>query len=77
MDAKQMRNLAHQGNHECAPKDWRDVPIVTNDYDLDATLMHRDNPNLPARLSLYVKHVVKPYGPITAYRGYHGYGGDS
>ena len=72
-----MRNLSHSGNHECAPKDWRDVPVVTNDYDLDATIMHRNNANLPQRLALYVKRGTQPYRPRTGYNGYHNYGGDS
>jgi len=74
MRAKEMRELAHQGNHQAAPKDWRDVPVVTNDYDLDATILHRDNPNLPQRLALYVKTGPRRYGPS---RGYHGYGVDT
>lgn len=77
MRAKQMHDLAHAGTHQCAPKDWRDVPIVTNDYDLDATIMHRDNPALPQRLGMYVKRSGKAYGPLTAYNAYHGYSGDN
>lgn len=77
MKAKAMRELAHCGNHDCAPKDWRDVPNMTGDYDLDATIMHRDNPDLPRRLELYVKRGDNAYGPLTGYNGYHGYGGDN
>jgi hypothetical protein len=65
-----MHNLAHQGCHDCGPKAWRNVPNVTGDYDLDATILHRNNPNLPARLKLYVKTKLKSYGP----KGYAGYG---
>lgn len=76
MRAKQMREIGHSGNHECAPKDWRDVPDLTGDYDLDATIQHRQNPALPDRLALYTKR-GKAYGPLTGYRGYHNYSGDS
>lgn len=76
MKAKSMKELGH-GCHDCAPKDWRDIPDVTGDYDLDATIMHRDNPDLPQRLNLYVKRDRNAYGPLTGYNGYHGYGGDN
>jgi hypothetical protein len=78
MKASEMQRLHGQGElHECAPKDWRDVPNLVGDYDLDATIMHRDNPALPARLSLYVKNTkATSYGPRTGYNGYHGYSGD-
>lgn len=76
MKPEQMRGQAHNGNHECAPKPWRDVPNMTGDYDLDATIMHRDNPALPDRLSLYVKQRGRTYGARTGYGGYHGYSGD-
>lgn len=77
MKAKEMRSLGHCGNHECSPEGWRDVPNLVGDYDLDATIMHRNNPDLPKRLSLYVKRGANAYGPLTGYRGYHGYGGDN
>jgi hypothetical protein len=79
MRPKQMQELSGPpAHHECAPKDWRTVPDVSGDYDLDATIMHRDNPNLPDRLNLYVKRGRGPaYGPLTGYNGYHGYGGDN
>jgi hypothetical protein len=70
-----MKSLSGEAHcHECAPKDWRDVPDMSGDYDLDATIAHRDNPSLPDRLSLYLKR--KAYGPRTGYNGYHGYSGD-
>lgn len=72
-----MHRLAHAGCHDdCSPKGWHDVPQVTGDYDLDATILHRSNKDLPARLALYVKHRVNAYGPRTSYNGYHGYSGD-
>lgn len=65
----------HDGD---APKDWHDVPNVTGDFDLDATILHRDNPNLKDRLALYCKHTNSiAYGPRTGYNGYHNYGGDT
>lgn len=75
MRANQMRSLKQAQNHDCAPKAWRDVPDLTGDYDLDATIMHRSNKALPARLELYLKRSGS--GPVTGYNGYHNYGGDS
>lgn len=77
MKAGEMRAIGHCGNHECSPAPWRDVPNLVGDYDLDATIMHRDNPSLPQRLQLYVKRGERAYGPSSGYRGYRNYGGDS
>lgn len=79
MRAKQMDQLhgPKQRHDSDAPKAWKDVPNLTGDYDLDATIMHRENPNLPDRLNLYVKRDVHAYGPRTGYNGYHNYGGDT
>ena len=66
-----MHNLAHDGCHDdCAPGGWHDVPKVTGDYDLDATILHRHNKDLPDRLKLYVKRAS--YGKRTGYSGYRG-----
>ena len=63
--------------HECSPAGWRDIPVVSGSYDLDATLMHRSNPALPDRVGLYVKSGRgAAYEPRTGYSGYHGYSGD-
>ena len=71
-----MHRLAHSGCHDCAPKDWHSVPVVSGDYDLDATILHRSNKDLPDRLEMYVKQRVNAYGARTGYNGYHGYSGD-
>ncbi len=71
-----MHRLAHSGCHECAPKGWHDVPVCVGDYDMDATILHRNNKDLPLRLSLYVKRRMNAYGPRTNYTGYHGLSGD-
>lgn len=64
-----MHKLAHAGSHDDdAPKAWHDVPKCTGDYDLDATILHRGNKNLPDRLNLYLKR--GSYGPKTGYSGY-------
>lgn len=77
MKPNEMHKLGHNGCHECAPKGWRDVPDLTGDYDLDATILHRGNRNLPHRLSLYVKRKATAYGSRTGYDAYHSYtGGD-
>lgn len=70
-----MKRLGADHCHQCAPKAWRRVPDLTGDYDLDATIAHRANKDLPYRLGMYVKK-GKPYGPVTGYSGYHNYSGD-
>lgn len=77
MRPNEMHHLAHAGCHTCAPKGWRDVPFVTGDYDMDATIEHRGNRDMPARLNLYLKRGKQnAYGYLTAYDGYSGYHGD-
>jgi hypothetical protein len=74
--ANAMARLAHGQTHGCAPKPWRDVPNVTGDYDLDATILRRHNTDLPHRLDLYTK-TGPGYGPLTGYSAYHNYHGDT
>lgn len=71
-----MKSLGADHCHQCAPRAWRGVPDLTGDYDLDATIAHRHNKDLPHRLGLYTKRSRESYGPRTAYGGYHGYSGD-
>jgi hypothetical protein len=74
MRSNDMLRIGHQGCHDCAPKEWRRVPKVTNDYDFDATIQHRANKDLRNKLEMYV--VNSPaYGP-RGYGGYRGYHGD-
>lgn len=77
MKAKAMKEIGHCGTHQCAPKAWRDVPNLVGDYDLDATIQHRENPNLPSRLELYVRKGERAYHPVSGYNGYSNYHGDS
>lgn len=77
MKPNEMHKLAHNGCHDgCSPKPWHDTPNLTGDYDLDETIVHRTNKDLPQRLKLYVKTKGKGYGYRTNYNGYHNYGGD-
>ena len=69
MRYRDMHSIGHNGCHQCAPKAWRRVPNLTGDYDLDATIAHRGNHNLPARLAMYTLH-KGGYGPHTAYDPY-------
>jgi hypothetical protein len=75
-----MHRLAHQGSHRaCSPKAWHAVPKVTGDYDLDATIMHRKNGDMAARLQTYLRQprgAAGAYGPGSAYGGYSRSGGD-
>lgn len=68
MRPKEMHRLAHDGCHDCAPLGWHDVPRMTGDYDMDATILHRENTDLPARLHLYLKRGAYSYK--TAYNAY-------
>lgn len=69
MKPNEMHNLAHAGCHDAAsPKGWHDVPKVTGDYDMDASIEHCSNKDMPKRLAMYVKR--NAYGPKTGYRGY-------
>ena len=69
MTKTQMSAMGHRGNHTtCAPGPWRDVPNLTGDYDLDATIEHRGNTDMPNRLALYTKRDA--YAQRTAYNGY-------
>ena len=78
MKPNTMHRLGHNGAHTCAPKGWRGVPNLVGDYDLDATILHRSNRDLPHRLELYVKRGKGgTYGPLTAYNGYSNYHGDT
>lgn len=74
MRPRDMHRLAHSGCHDCAPKGWRDIPKVSGDYDVDATIVHRKNRDMEARLSMYAGHST--YGPRTGYSGYRTYEGD-
>ena len=49
-----MHKISRRGTHTNGPKGWHDVPNVTGDYDMDATILHRNNKNMPLRLNLYV-----------------------
>lgn len=77
MKPTEMEEVAHNGKHACAPKPWREVPNVTGDYDLDATIMNRRNADMPARLNLHVTKRGTAYGPLTGYGAYHNYHGDT
>lgn len=76
MKPNDMHRLARSGAHACAPKGYRGVPNCTGDTDLDATIMHRSNRDMPKRLALYVKTPGNAYGYRTNYSGYHGNHGD-
>lgn len=69
-----MRNPKGCRHHLCAPKAWRTVPILSGDYDLDASIMHRSNKDMPSRLQLHLKKGT--YGPLTGYGGYSNMHGD-
>jgi hypothetical protein len=60
-----MHKLARQGCHQVAPRAWHIVPVLTGDYDLDATIGHSRNKDMPARLAMYTGR--SGYGPRTNY----------
>lgn len=67
MNRKQLKEISHGECHDCSPKAWHDIQKITGDYDLDATIAHRDNADLPLRLMMY-----RPKTAYSAYGGYHG-----
>lgn len=73
-------NLSGHGSHQCAPREWRGVPKISGDYDLDATILHRHNKDLPHRLWMYTRMLGSGaplgYSPRSGYHGYSGYRGD-
>lgn len=70
MKSKAMQELSHSGTHDCAPKAWRDVPVLAGDYDFDATILHRNNGDLPDRLALYTVRPRPAYGIRSGYGSY-------
>lgn len=76
MRPNQMHAIAHRGCHDCAPKAWKRVPNVTGDYDLDATILHRKNRDMAARLKQHIAAPAPTYSPRTSYHGYSGNHGD-
>ena len=76
MKRNEALKMAHGRCHVCAPKEWRSTPDLTGDYDMDATILHRSNSDLPNRLELYTKTDLNSYSPRTGYNSYHGYSGD-
>ena len=70
MRARDMLRINHGRCHQCAPREWRRTPNLTGDYDLDATILHRRNKDLPHRLELYTRKGGKTYGMSSAYSGY-------
>ena len=77
MKRKEAFQASHGRTHMLAPKEWQSTPDITGDYDLDATLLHRHNKDLPHRLDLYVKDSLRSYGARTAYNSYRRYSGDA
>ena len=49
---------------------------MTGDYDMDATIMHRENKSIPDRLSLYLRKGRSSYQPGSGYSGVTNYHGD-
>lgn len=56
--------------HEVCPKEWRNTPNVTGDYDLDETIRHRTNSDMPHRLALHLRGPHFTYSHQNAYHGY-------
>jgi hypothetical protein len=80
MKPSAMHRLAHQGTHAtCSPGPWHAVPKITGDYDLDATIMHRKNKDMIARIGMYLRTPMGfsgAYSPRSSIRGYSGNHGD-
>jgi hypothetical protein len=61
--------------HEYAPAEYRKTERITGDYEMDASIAHCKNTDVPKRLKLYVAD-NNAYGPRTGYTGYDNYQGD-
>jgi hypothetical protein len=70
-----MKRPKHAQDHIVAPKIYRNTPIITGDYDLDASIMHgKHSPAMESKLKDHTKQVI--YGQRTGYNSYDGYSGD-
>jgi hypothetical protein len=66
---------SYNDRYFACPKEWKEIPVITGDYEMDAGIVYNHNADLPNRLRLYCN--AGPYGQVTAYNGYGNYGGDS
>ena len=71
-----MRRPRGVSTHKCAPDAWRRVPNMTGDYDLDATILHRSNKDMAAKIQSHLRNPRGSYGSRSAYSGYAGLHGD-
>jgi hypothetical protein len=69
-----MDTKVYKEKHQVCPKEWKEVPVITGDFEMDAVIANSHNADVPARLKLYAQG---NYGQVTAYGGYHNYSGDS
>lgn len=65
-----MKRPSNAPSHTCAPKEWRKTPVITGDFDLDETIMHRANTDLPHRLDQHIRKWA--YRIRNDYNGYEG-----
>lgn len=65
-----MRAPKNTRNHEVCPTAWKNIPNQVGDYDLDATIMHRANTDLPHRLDQHIRKWA--YRIRNDYNGYEG-----
>jgi hypothetical protein len=70
MDRKQF----HHGTHECCPEQWKGTPVITGNFETDASIMASHNADLESRLKLYTNAGI--YGQRNDYNAYSGYSGD-
>jgi hypothetical protein len=70
-----MKHLTDALCHECAPREWRNVPDVTGSVELDRVIAVNPNKGMKARLQTHCTRQTI-YGPRTGYNGYDGYSGD-
>lgn len=63
-------------NHQAAPTEFRGIPNITGNHELDAMIKKCKNKDVPNKLADYLTH-DEAYGPLTGYSGYRGYRGDS
>ena len=71
---KILNEFTKKQTHQCCPRGWRGVEVITGDYDFDASITRASNEAGRSALRMHLSR--EAYGPITSYRGYDNYTGD-
>ncbi len=61
-----MKNMEKYTNHQCCPKDWRNISDLTGSYEMDGMVVRTPNPEMRAKLEDHLVTDVA-YQKRTAY----------